>query len=350
MVHRPVKLPRIVLVTPALAAANNGNWQTAQRWQRLLAADYRVQLTDGWPAGGGGSTSGSGTSGGSSTDPALMVALHARRSAASVRAWRDRYPHRPLLLVLTGTDLYRDIHTDADAQQSLALADRLLVLNELGAQALPAALRHKTGVCLQSTPARQTRAKTGRHLRALMVGHLRDEKSPGTYFEAARLLAHRSDILLDHIGADLDPALGAQARALAASHPQYRWLGPQPHAATRARIQAAHLLVHASQMEGGAHVVIEAITSGTPVLASRIAGNLGLLGTGYSGCFDWGDAAGLAALLQQARDDAAMLPGLQRQCAARAPLFHPDHERQTLRTLLALMLPKHHPEAPHERP
>ena len=333
MAHRPVKLPCIVLVTPALAAANNGNWQTAQRWQRLLAGDYRVQLTDGWHAG-----SGSGASGGSDTEPALMVALHARRSAASVRAWRDRYPQRPLLLVLTGTDLYRDIHTDASARQSLDLADRLLVLNELGAQALPAALRAKTRVCLQSTPARRRLAKTGRHLRAVMVGHLRDEKSPATYFEAARLLARRGDILLDHIGADLDPALGAQARSLAAANPHYRWLGPLPHAATRARIQAAHLLVHASQMEGGAHVVIEAITSGTPVLASRIAGNLGLLGAHYSGCFDWGDAAALATLLQQARDDAAMLPALQRQCAARAPLFHPEHERQTLRDVLASML------------
>ena len=27
---------RIVIVSPALADANNGNWQTARRWQRLL--------------------------------------------------------------------------------------------------------------------------------------------------------------------------------------------------------------------------------------------------------------------------------------------------------------------------
>jgi glycosyltransferase involved in cell wall biosynthesis len=75
-------------------------------------------------------------------------------------------------------------------------------------------------------------------------------------------------------------------------------------------------------MEGGAHVVIEAIRSGTPVLASRIDGNLGLLGDDYPGCSTWGDDAALAALLEQARDDPAMLPACA-PAALRAPLFAP---------------------------
>ena len=319
-----VKKPSVVLVTPALADANNGNWQTARRWARWLARDCRVRLTDGWAGG----------------DEDLMIALHARRSAPSMRAWRTAESptdaRRPLLLVLTGTDLYRDIDDDASARQSLQWADRLVVLNERGLDRLPAALRGKASVLLQSSPSRRPAAKTTRHLRALMVGHLRDEKSPQTYFEAARRLAGRPDILLDHIGGGLDPALGAQARALATACPHYRWLGALPHAATRARIQAAHVLVHASRMEGGAHVVIEAVTAGTPVIASRIDGNLGLLGADYAGCFAWGDSASLAALLARARDDAAMLPGLAAQCAQRAALFSPDHERQTL---LGLVLP-----------
>ena len=180
--------------------------------------------------------------------------------------------------MLTGTDLYRDIDTDADARQSLAVAQRLVVLNEVGPWRLPPALRDRVTVCLQSATPRRARAKTTRHLRALMVGHLRDEKQPQTYFDAARALAHRSDILFDHIGGGLDPALAEQARALAAQQPRYRWLGALPHAATRARIAAAHVLVHPSRMEGGANAVIEAVVSGTPVLASRIDGNVGLLG------------------------------------------------------------------------
>ena len=315
-------LPTLALVTPALASANNGNWQTAQRWARLLRGHYRVALMPHWQGG----------------DEALMIALHARRSAPSVAAWHARFEgRRPLLLVLTGTDLYRDIAHGAAAQQSLAVAQRLVVLHEAGVQDLPPEWRHRAAVCLQSAPARQPLTKTGRHLRALMVGHLREEKSPQTYFDAARRLLARPDIRLDHIGGALDPALAAQAQALMREQPAYRWLGPLPHAGTRRRIQAAHVLVHPSRMEGGAHVVIEALTSGTPVLASRIPGNLGLLGLDYPGTFEWGDVDGLVALLQRARDDPAMLPALQRQCAARAALFHPDHERQTLLRLLAAL-------------
>lgn len=306
-------------MTPALADANNGNWQTARRWAGMLAGAYRVRVASAWEHG----------------DEALLIALHARRSAASLAAWQAQAAGRPSVLVLTGTDLYRDIADDRAAQRSLASADRLVVLNELGARQLPPSLRAKTRVVLQSCGSRQTLAKPTRHLRALMVGHLRDEKSPQTYFEAARLLADRHDLRLDHVGAALDPALGAQARTLMAACPHYRWLGALPHAATRRRIQAAHVLVHPSRIEGGAHVVIEALRSGTPVLASRIDGNVGLLGERYSGYFPVGDARALATLLQRLRDDPAMLAALQAQCAARAPLFDPARERAALITLLA---------------
>lgn len=315
--------PRIVIVTPALADANNGNWQTARRWAAMLRADYGVRVLSRWSAD-------------AAADEVLMLALHARRSAESVAAWRAQRPAAPLVLVMTGTDLYRDIATDAAAQRSLALADRLVVLNTRGAQALPAELRAKARVVLQSTPARRPQAdKTTRHLRALAVGHLRAEKAPQTLWAAAARLAQRGDILIDQLGAALDPALGEQASRLAQQLPGFRWLAAVPHAQARRRIQAAHVLVHTSAMEGGAHVVTEAITSGTPVLASRIDGNLGLLGDDYAGCFDPGDDAALAALLVRARDDAAMLPALAAQCAARAPLFAPRREHQRLLQLLA---------------
>jgi putative glycosyltransferase (TIGR04348 family) len=308
----------LVIVTPALASANNGNWQTARRWAGMLRTAYRVSITDRWYAG----------------DEALMIALHARRSAASVNVWRSTYPDRPLLLVLTGTDLYRDIDTDADAQRSLGQADALVVLNELGARSLPEALRGKAHVILQSCSARTPRRRATRHLRALMVGHLRDEKDPRTYWRAAHRLALRRDILLDHVGVALDPAMGAEATALAARLPQFRWLGEQAHGAVRQRIQAAHVLVHASRMEGGAHVLIEAMRSGTPVLALRIDGNLGLLGEDYPGLFEPGDDRALAGLLERARDDVDMLPALLTCLTRRAPLFAPEAERAALYELV----------------
>ncbi len=307
-----------MIVTPALADANNGNWQTARRWARMLSGAYRVRIAAAWEGG----------------DEALMIALHARRSAPSIALWHARRPGAPLALALTGTDLYRDIAGDAAAQASLQIADRLIVLNPLGAAALPAALRPKARVVLQSCAARRSLPKTGDHLRAVMVGHLRDEKAPQTYFEAARRLAHRADLRFDHVGAALDPALGAEATQLAHACPRYRWLGALPRGAARRRIQAAHVLVHPSRMEGGANVVIEALRSGTPVLASRIDGNVGLLGDDYGGYFPLDDANALVALLQQARDEPALLTDLQAQCAARASLFDPERERAALRAIV----------------
>lgn len=280
----------------------------------MLSAAYRVRLVGTWQGG----------------DEDLMIALHARRSAASVRAWREQRGDSPLMVVLTGTDLYRDIATDADAQRSLQFADALVVLNAHGAQRLPAALRPRTHVLLQSCPARRTLAKPVRHLRALMVGHLRDEKDPRTFWRAVGRLGGRGDLRFDHIGAALDAALGEEAARLAQQHPQFRWLGPLPHAEVRRRIQAAHVLVHASRMEGGAHAVIEALRSGTPVIASRIDGNLGLLGDDWPASFEVGDDAALATLIERARDEPAMLVDLQRRAAERAPLFAPEAERESL--------------------
>jgi putative glycosyltransferase (TIGR04348 family) len=313
---RAKKKPVIVLVTPALGNTNNGNARTAQRWARMLAADYEVRLMRLWTA---------------RPRADLMLALHACTSAPSIAAWADAEPRKPLAVVLTGTDLYRDLaRGDAATQRSLALADRLIVLHESAPADVPAEHRGKCVVCFQSTGARRRLAKTGRHLRALAVGHLRAVKDPLTLFSAARKLIERDDIVIDHIGAALDPALGRQARALMRDVPHYRWLGAQPHDATLRRIQRAHVLVHPSAMEGGAHVVMEAIRSGTPVLASRIAGNVGLLGAGYRGYFAPGDASGLAIALQRLRGDAAMLQLLRTQCDARAALFEPARERATL--------------------
>lgn len=288
----------------------------------MLSGAYRVRLTDRWSGG----------------DESLMIALHARRSAASIRAWREQRGRAPLAVVLTGTDLYRDIATDADAQRSLQLADALVVLNGRGAQRLPAALQPHAQVVLQSCTARRTLSKPSRHLRVLMVGHLRDEKDPRTYWRAAERLAARGDLRFDHIGGVLDAALGEEVSRVVARQPRFRWLGALPHATVRRHIQAAHVLVHTSRMEGGAHVVIEALRSGTPVIASRIDGNLGLLGDDWPATFDVGDDAALATLIERARDEPAMLADLQRRAAERAPLFAPEAEREALMRIVRGLL------------
>ena len=326
---------QVVIVSPALADANNGNWQTARRWQKFLQSHtaggpaFQVRIVTQWPDGP------------AAAQDSCMIALHARRSAASVRAWAqsrgdgsDMQPVPGLAVVLTGTDLYRDIQTDLQAQHSLQLAQRLVVLQDLGLASLPTALQSRALVIFQSTPARRTLPKSARVLKAVMVGHLREEKSPQTLFAAARLLVPQEAIRIDHIGAPLDAMLAAQAQDTSAACPVYRWLGGLPHEATRRRIQRAHVLVHTSRMEGGAHVVMEAVRSGTPVLASRIDGNVGMLGADYAGYFDWGNAPQLVALLRRCRHEPGFLTHLQAQCAARAPLFSLETERLAVQQLV----------------
>ena len=311
-----MKTAHVVIVSPTLVEANNGNGQTARRWQRLLSP-HRVRIVQRWP------------------DPLadgdeVMLALHARRSADSVQAWHHRHGQRGLGVVLTGTDLYRDIAQDPQAQRSLALAHSLVVLQGLGVQSLPSEHHTKARVIFQSTGTRQTLPKTSRHLRVVMVGHLREEKDPLTLMAAARLLPPDADVFIDHIGAALEPALGRAAQTTQVGCPHYRWLGALSHAQTLRRIQRAHLLVHCSRMEGGAHVVMEAICSGTPVLASHIDGNVGLLGEDYAGYFEPGDAHALAQALMALRTQALALAQLKAQCALRAPLFAPSAERAAL--------------------
>ena len=269
---------RIVIASPASAQENNGNWQTASRWAGFLHDDYAVEIVPEWQAG----------------DADLLIALHARRSAPSLAAFASAYPARPSVLVLTGTDLYRDIGTDASAAAALSRARALVLLQPAGLDRLPAAMRAKAHVIYQSAeamPADPTRRK-----RAIcMVGHLRDEKDPRTFMRAAGMLPYQ----FIHIGDALDPALEAAARRTALDHPNYQWLGGLPRAEARERLARSHAMVIASTMEGGANVIIEAVTSAVPVLASAIEGNRGMLGDDYAGYFPVGDATALAALIDR---------------------------------------------------
>jgi glycosyltransferase involved in cell wall biosynthesis len=217
----------------------------------------------------------------------------------------------------------------------------LVVLQECGAQALPPEYRDKARVVFQSTPRRPELPKSTQGLVAVMVGHLRAVKAPRTLFDAARRIADRHDIRIEHIGdGTAEPDLAAGARATQQECSGYRWLGALPHEETLEAIRTAHVLVHTSILEGGAHVIMEAVRCGTPVLASRVPGNVGMLGADYEGYFTAGDGAGLARQLmacrqgQQQDPAGGLLARLRAQCALRAPLFDPERERAALLSLL----------------
>lgn len=315
----------IVMVSPAAAESNNGNWHTAYRWKQFLSGHCDTALCQQWPGAEAPAIA--------MRSPDAMVALHARRSADSIAAWAASHPDKPLVVVLTGTDLYRDIHTDALAQQSLALATHLVVLQQAGVAALPEAFQAKAQVIYQSAPALKHAVKSSRRFTAVMVGHLRAEKDPLTFMKAA-LSCAKSGIRFTQIGLPLDDALAKAATDTAQRTPHYRYLGGLPRAETRQRIKCAHVLVNASEMEGGAHVILEAVQSGTPVLASRISGNLGMLGTDYAGYFELGDAGGLSALVTRCAAEPAFLALLQSKCSQRAALFQPAAERRQVNQLV----------------
>ena len=276
--------PHILIVSPASARENNGNWQTASRWMRHLSARGRVTVAQDWNSG--------------QAAPDLLIALHARRSASSLAAFAQAHPGRPSVLVLTGTDLYRDIHEDASARASLARATALVLLQAQGLDELPPPERARARVIYQSAPALQAARPRASSFDIAMIGHLRAEKDPLTFMRSAALVSAPGVRLL-HVGGALDRALGDAARATQAANPRYRWLGALPHMAARRQLARCRAMAICSRMEGGANVIIEAVTSNVPVLASDIGGNRGMLGTDYAGFFPPGDAAALARLIDR---------------------------------------------------
>jgi putative glycosyltransferase (TIGR04348 family) len=315
--------PRVRIVSPALAGANNGNWHTAARWQRFLSAQADVDIAVAW----------------NGEERDALIALHARRSADSIARWHAAHPARPLAVVLTGTDLYRDLAGgDASAAHSLKCASHLAVLQSEALHRLDASARAKARVVLQSAPLLLHPQKSRSATQFVAVGHLRAEKDPLTLMRAALALPDAPPMEVVHVGNALDESLADEARRTMDACPRYRWLGGLPPGEARDRIARAHALVHPSRIEGGANVVVEALRSRVPVLASRIDGNVGLLGTDYDGYFPVGDHRALAALMQRHAADPAFAARLAAQCAARESLYAPEAEEAAVKGLLDDML------------
>src|SRR6266436_6026674 len=108
-----VSMARLFIVTPAGAGLRNGNRHTALRWATLLReSGHRVRVDVAWN--------------GEPCD--ALIALHARRSHESII--RFSKTSKPLVVTLTGTDLYRDLPESAEARDSLEAAHRVIVLQD----------------------------------------------------------------------------------------------------------------------------------------------------------------------------------------------------------------------------
>jgi putative glycosyltransferase (TIGR04348 family) len=310
---------RVLIVTPPSQGAT-GNRVTAERWARILgelghacavAHAYEGQGCD------------------------LLVALHAVKSGPSIRRHRLERPAAPVVVALTGTDIYGDESGKSDTRDVLAVATRLVVLQPLAAGVLPPEAQAKVRTIRQSVePLRERPAPHSERFEVSVVANLRPVKDPLRAARAARRLPADSRIHVLHVGGALDPTLAVRARAEESSNPRYTWLGPLEHPEALRVLARSRLLVLSSTIEGGANVISEALVHGIPVLASRIAGSIGLLGADHPGTFEVGDTAALAALLLRAEREPAFLADLRARSARLASLFTPELERESWRALL----------------
>lgn len=311
---------KITLVTPAPEQVHTGNRATADRWARLLRElGHSVNVEREWN--------------GNQCD--LLIALHARRSFPAIQRFRRERPLGPLIVALTGTDLYGDWENSAEAIRSLELASRIVVLQNLGSEAVPDDARQKVRVIYQSAErASSSPRREAVGFQVCVLAHLRAVKDPLRAAYAVRDLPASSGIEVKHAGAMLDRDFAAPVETEQRGNSRYQWLGPLAHEDAVDLLARAHLLVLTSRLEGGANVISEAIAASVPVISSHIPGSVGILGTDYPGYFPAGDTAALREQLLRAESDAGFYRDLQQRIATLHPLVSAAREREAWRTLL----------------
>ena len=318
---------RIGIVTPAPPGSRFGNRITALRWAKILRRlENHVSISQAYD----------------SKPYDLLVALHARRSHPSIINFRRRNAEGQIIVALTGTDLYRDIRTDQLVRESLEMADRIVVLQPKALEELRPDLRDKTHIIYQSVEdmrspagrAKRTKAsraelkKQSSSFDVCVIGHLRTVKDPFRAAMAARLLPPSSRLRVLQVGGAMTDAMAIRARREMRANQRYEWLGEQPRWRVRRILEKSRVCVLSSRMEGGANVLSEAIVASVPILASRIDGNVGILGADYPGYFDFGNTKQLARLLTRVETSTEYLADLRDRGEKLVSLFDPSREEQ----------------------
>lgn len=302
----------IRLICPVPKSSRHGNMTSALRWSRILKTlGHHVVIEQQYT--------------GAPCD--LMLALHAWRSADSIEFFSKHRPELPIILALTGTDIYQDIHEKPEARRSLDLATRMMMLQPLGMEQLPPSIRDKARTIFQS--ARQTpggHQPSGRTFNVCVIGHLRPVKDPMRAALASRLLPDSSRLQVFHAGGAMTAELENTARLETGSNPRYRWLGEMPRWKARRLMAKSQAMVLTSLAEGGANVVSEALADCIPIVASRIAGSVGILGKGYPGYYEVGDEHDLARVLTQLETDPLFLQELKQWCTELSRIVQPATE------------------------
>jgi putative glycosyltransferase (TIGR04348 family) len=295
---------------------------TALRWQRFLEElGYSVGVTESWSGG----------------DAGLLIALHAYRSHQSIVEFKKKYPNRPIVLILTGTDLYRDMENHSEVIQSMEMADQLITLQSSALDSIPASLRYKAQVIYQSVEIDINNSLTKEDFLVSIIGHLREEKDPFCIARSLPLLPADSKITVRHLGQAMNSEMKDLAKHFNATIDRYQWIGEVSHADALRMLSESRLMVISSRMEGGAHVVSEAIALGIPVIASDIPGNRGLLGEDYPAYYPVANESALANLLYRSETMPTFYASLQKYIDLRKELIKPAREKQSIQELVSTL-------------
>ena len=302
----------IGLVTPAPPYSRNGNRVTANRWAGILRSlGHRVTISQTY----------------NGQDFDLLVAIHALRSAEAVVAFKARRPANPIVVLLAGTDVYGPLYEEGGGPV-LDAADRLVTLQRLAVDELRPEHKDKVRTIVQSARPMPTSGPSpnARHFDVTVVGHLRPVKDPFLTAEATRRLPRESRIRVLQLGDSMGSAMTRRASAFAARNSRYTWIRGLPAWRARRLLKRSQVMVISSLSEGGANVVSEAAVDGVPILASRMPGNVGLLGDDYPGYFPVGDSSELRRLLLCCETDPTFLTHLREAEAPLRSLLDPQHE------------------------
>jgi glycosyltransferase involved in cell wall biosynthesis len=310
----------VLVSTPYPLTSPKGNTITAKRIVRLLEeAGHRAEVihTDMPPCAD------------------AMIALHATKTLSASMRFKTCCPNSKLIINLTGTDIYKDqVNKKPEFYEALDLADHLVTIQEASLESVPEQYRHKTSFIAPSVllPEEDAVPAPPPHS-VLLAAHLRPVKNPFLINKALELLP---DLNLHAftLGAALEPAMAQQARDWQTRDPRFQWIDNVPYPQALSWMRQVDFTLNTSHSEGGSNAILESIMLGTPVLASHIEGNRGLLGDDYLGYFEPDNAQGLATLIERALSDSNFKAQLQRQTLTLQSKFSPTQERDNWLHLL----------------
>ncbi|MEE2642052.1 MAG: glycosyltransferase [Planctomycetota bacterium] len=328
---------KIRIITPVEKNSNRGNEITALRWEGILRTlGHQVGVSHGRTC---------------SDRLDLLIAIHATRCHPFLRGYRDLFPQAPVVVCLSGTDLHGALERPGDScgmdsddngrrrertLESLAIADRIVLLEPEGQKKVPDEFQSKCRVVFQSAAEVENRqTPPSDRFQVSVIGHLREVKDPFRTAMAARQLPSHSRVSILHVGAALNAEMKEAAMRESVSNRFYTWLGKKSHRETMEILTSSHLTVLSSFHEGAPSVISEAVMNRVPLLSSRMDASIGLLGSDYPGLFEAGNTVVLAALLERCEFQPDFLSDLVKAVENRRKWFSRDHEMDCFRSLLS---------------